>query len=146
VALIQSLISASLPAVIETIEVRSRFSPPVVLKTAELLKPSGGPPSPVVRQVKPTIILKGGTIGQQVIAPGGVASPTEWRLSLALLGGGLVAVGALAAAGVFMAGRRSGKQARALEGVDLEGRHLFAIGVASSVLGGLITAKIVESE
>ncbi len=146
--LTQSVITATLPTVVETIEVRTRFSPPVVLRTADLLKPSAGPPSPAVRLVKPTIILRGGTVGLQTIAPAGVTDPDEWKRTIAVAGAGVVGVLAVAVAIVFSAGRRVGrKRVKALDGVkgvDLSARHVFTIGVVSSVVGGLITAKMLE--
>lgn len=91
-----SRVTAVLPRLIESVEIRSRFSPPYSLKTEDLLADAlpGAPPSPLVGALRPTIVLRGPLIGEQVIAPAGQASPTEWRRNAAVLG-------VAAAAGVF---------------------------------------------
>lgn len=106
---LKSIITGSLTSSIETIEIRTRFSPPIVLKVSELL--AEGPPSPVVQAVKPTIILNG-SIGRQVIAPAGQSGVNDWKVPTLVLAG-VAFVGATVVLGtIFQLGRRSGRRNR----------------------------------
>lgn len=84
---VQGVLSNTLPAVVSTIEVRSLFSPTVTFNVADLLAPSGPsqPPNPLVRLVKPTIVLSGPGIGDQVVAPGGAVGPDDWKTPATLV-------------------------------------------------------------
>ena len=103
-----SMVTGLLGQSVETIEIRSRFSPPVVLRVKDLLSQQEGPPHPAMSILKPTVILRGGALGTQVIAPGGQASVDEWKW-WSVLTATLAVVGAVTVLGVaFKAGRRLG--------------------------------------
>lgn len=109
-----SLVSDALGSAVDTIEIRSAFSPPVIVKTSDLLgktKPAQ-PATPgakveaaaktnYLKLVKPTVILTGG-VGRQVIAPGGEVDPNQWKWN-ALLAASAVT---LTLAVTFQLGRR----------------------------------------
>lgn len=102
----QSIAVAALSKTVETIEFRSLAGPPVKFRVLDLVE-SSGPPSPYVRFLKPTIILKGQVVGTQIIAPGGQAGPNAWKLptgvALSVLG-----IGALTLLGAaYRIGKRS---------------------------------------
>lgn len=106
----RSVVSVLLSHSVETIEVRTRFSPPLILNVADLVQGKGGPPGPATKFLKPTVILSGGAIGTQVIAPGGQASPDEWQL-WSIVMGGLALVGFVTVVGAaFKIGERRGKR------------------------------------
>lgn len=90
---VANIVSANLPSIIETIEVRSRFAPPQVFKTRDLVAP--GPPSPAVQFTKPMVILRGPVVGEQIIAPAGQVGVNDWKLPVML-------VGAAAAVGILV--------------------------------------------
>ena len=101
-------LSQTLPTLISDIEIRSRFSPPVMISTQELLagtKPTGAL-SPYVKLAQPTVILSG-SVGRQVIAPAGVVGAEDWKKNLALAGMSLVVVGALIYRAGYFVGKRS---------------------------------------
>lgn len=111
---VQNLISAALPSTVATIEVRSAFSPPYTINVADLAKQGGGPPpsqpgvggrakASLLQVAKPTVILSGGAVGKQTIAPWGAASPDEWKKPWLALGA-LLVITHMAA---FAAGRKS---------------------------------------
>ena len=75
-----------LTSVVSEIEVRSAYSPPQKIRVADLVGGPAGPPNPYVRLTRPTVILRGPGVGTQVVAPGGEASPDEWRRNLAVAG------------------------------------------------------------
>lgn len=104
---VYSAVTGVLGQSIETIEIRTRFSPPVLLRVADLVAQKEGPPNPAVSALKPTIILRGPAIGQQVVAPAGQVGPEDWKLPTAtvvvVLGVGLFTL--LAAA--YKLGRKS---------------------------------------
>lgn len=103
-----SVVTSALTGVVDTITIMSRFSPPVTLKVADLLAEQEGPPHPAIRALQPTIILRGKGIGQQVIAPGGQATPEGWKLPAATAVT-LVVVGALTALTfAYRVGQRTG--------------------------------------
>lgn len=91
--------SAALVSAVETIELRTAFSPPVIVKTRDLVggKPSEKP-NPLVAAMKPTIIMRGGILGTQVISPAGVPAPEEWKRNGAIVAGsiGLLVLGTAA--------------------------------------------------
>lgn len=74
-------------AVYNSMEVRTRFSPPVVANTQDLL--SKGPQNWVVNLLKPTVILRG-SAGTVTVAPAGAAG--DGTLGFFALVGGLVGV------------------------------------------------------
>src|SRR5574343_693748 len=59
-----------LPALVDTIEMRSEWTPPITMSVKGLVS---GPSNPLWKQLKPTLTLTGSRIGKQVIAPYGVA-------------------------------------------------------------------------
>lgn len=79
-------------------EVRTTLSPPIKLGIRELL--ADGPPAPIVRLLKPTIILTG-RAGRLVIAPGGEAGINGGYSGAALL--------LSATAALFLLGRLSAR-------------------------------------
>lgn len=99
---VQDLISSSLPSAVSTIEVRSAFSPPYVINVADLAKQGGKAPPPaktdvvgrakqtLAQQLRPTIILSGGAVGTQTIAPWGVSGRDDWKKPVAFIVGVLV--------------------------------------------------------
>ena len=98
-----------LAALVDEVEIRSAFSPPTVVRTKDLAAP--GPPNPYVRAVKPTIILRGpGLDGPLVVAPGGEASPDEWRWNLVKVGIAVALVGAGTGAVAFGLGAAYGRR------------------------------------
>lgn len=105
-----SVVTGLLAKSVDTVEIRSRFSPPIILRIKDLLSQQEGPPHPAVRLLKPTIILKGDGIGgTQIIAPAGQATRDEWQW-WALATGALTVVGAVTVLGmVFRLGKRSGR-------------------------------------
>jgi hypothetical protein len=80
----------------EEIQIRTRATPTITMRTRELL--DEGPPSPVLKWLQPTIILKGRS-GETVIAPFGV-SPGGSLVPGLLVVGGLIGFG-------FLLGRAS---------------------------------------
>ena len=100
---LQGFVTSAFAQVVTEIEVRSRFAPPTIIKTEELLKP--GPPSSVTRVFQPTIILRGPGIGEQIVAPAGAVSATGWQIPVivvvlsALVGLTVVLSAAFAAGG-----------------------------------------------
>ncbi len=76
----------------DSIEFRSAFSPPVVLSTKDLFTPKapGSAPPWWLSWLKPTVIVRG-AVGEQVIAPAGVAGNGTVPLLLAV--GSIVALG-----------------------------------------------------
>lgn len=106
----KSLITSNLPSLIETIEIRSRFSPPVTLKVADLLREDQGKPNAIVQTVKPTIILRGPGVGTQVIAPAGRVGPDEWKLPAAAVAVASFVGGAVVVSTIFGLGRFSGRR------------------------------------
>lgn len=150
-SVLQQIISGSLPSLIESVEVRSAFSPPIVLNIKDILKE--GPPNPVVKRVKPTIIIKGG-IEQQVIAPAGVVGPDEWKRNLLILTGATAGVTALGVMAVFsvgaFSGRRKERKKQPSSGVSGLGQinlnpgvvmWVFSLGVVSSVAASLLVRR-----
>ena len=124
---------AMIPKLIPAIEVRTAFTPPMVFKMADLLRPAPPPPPPGqpdpnpppppttpegepidgTKLIKPTVLLHAGTqlkpYSGSVLsyAPGGTASTTEWHKTLWILGGvsfSLVLLGV--GVGYFAWGRR----------------------------------------
>lgn len=144
---LQQVISSALPNLIESIEVRSAFSPPVTLTIKDVLK--AGPPNPVVKRVKPTIIIKGG-IGQQVIAPGGVVGPDEWKRNVAIVGAGVAVAAVAGTMFLFSVGAFAGRRQQRKKGLGVMLRAdtslpvVFGIGVASSIVGGIIAVKLLR--
>lgn len=82
---IGSYVTQALASSVETITIQSRVGPSVTLRVADLVSQKPGPTNPVLAFVKPTIILRGPAIGEQVIAPGGRAGPEDWKLPTALV-------------------------------------------------------------
>lgn len=74
-------------------EVRTQFSPPVYIATKDLFVKPGqaAQPSPLLRQLKPTIVLDTNT-GKSVIAPYGVADRSGMKRLGLVLGGGALAL------------------------------------------------------
>ncbi len=107
---LQSVVSASLPVMFERVEVRSNFSPPTVFATRDLV--SSSQPSPIVKLLQPTITLSGGSLGMQVLAPAGQASPDAWKWNLAKLLGSYVAIFALSSYTSYRLGKRAGRRGR----------------------------------
>lgn len=89
----KSVVSALLARSVDTIEIRTRFSPPVILKVADLVT-GEGEPGVATQLLKPTVVLSGGSLGTQIIAPAGEASRDEWQWWS-------FAVGTLAVVGTF---------------------------------------------
>lgn len=107
-------LSATLPSLIDTIEIRSRAHPPIRLKIADLLaEPKPGapvvPPSPLMRLLKPTVIITGPAFPKpQVIAPAGPVGADAWKAPVIAVVGLAVVGGFLAVTTVFAIGKRSG--------------------------------------
>ena len=93
----QGLVREGLPGLIEEIEVRSAFSPPQRINVKQALQEPGpgsakGPAQLIAARVKPTIILRGPLVKDQVVAPWGATDTESWKVNLGLLGlGGLLA-------------------------------------------------------
>lgn len=105
---ITAAFSSAIPDAIETIEVRSSFTPPQIYRVSELLKPSTTP-NPFLRLLKPTIILRGPALKTpRVIAPAGVLNGTEWKGPVTMVVGGVVTILLL----TFVAGRLSVRRRR----------------------------------
>jgi hypothetical protein len=77
-------------SIARTIQFKSNVSPTVTLDVAGTLATSSGPSvvDPIMNFVKPTIILDGGVLGHQVIAPNGEAGNMGWLFPV--VGVGLV--------------------------------------------------------
>ena len=74
----------------DSLEVRTTLSPPIVVRTIDMLTPS--PQSWVVKLLKPTVVLRGGA-GAVVVAPAGPAGDGSMRFlgfMVALVGAGFV--------------------------------------------------------
>ena len=107
-------ISAALPSAIRSVEIRTAFAPPQIINVQEALNP---PPASSTKRrtfseklaalVQPTVIMSGGSLGQQVIAPYGAVDPNAWKRNLVLLAGGAFGAGVLLGVVFFAAGRRS---------------------------------------
>ena len=97
------IISSGLSAVAKQITIRSAWGPDYTLNTADL---TSGPPSPWLPILKPAVILDGGIVGQQVIAPAGMPNPEAWKTNLTLLGLGVVGAAVAFGSVVFLAGVR----------------------------------------
>jgi hypothetical protein len=99
----------SMEQLLTKVTASSRFSPPVSINPADLFKPGKPPSEPskgadwYLRLAQPTFVLESPVFGRQVIAPGGVADPKAWMLTMGLIGLGIVGVGAV----IFMLGRAS---------------------------------------
>jgi hypothetical protein len=99
----------SMEQLLTKVTASSRFSPPVAINPADLFKPGKPPSEPskgadwYLRLAQPTFVLESPVFGRQVIAPGGVADPKAWMLTMGLIGLGIVGVGAV----IFMLGRAS---------------------------------------
>lgn len=107
-----TFISAVLPSLIDTIEIRSRAHPPIKLKIADLLAPAkpGDRPSPVIAALKPTVIITGAAFPKpQVIAPAGPVSESAWKVSAAVVLGLAAVGGFVAVTTLYRLGKRSGK-------------------------------------
>lgn len=79
-----------LAAAYDEVEFRSAATPPIILRTNELLQE--GPPNPFIQWLKPTVVLRG-KAGTNVIAPMG---PAQGSWLPPLLGiGALVGLGYL---------------------------------------------------
>ncbi|HYE93170.1 MAG TPA: hypothetical protein VEA38_19225 [Terriglobales bacterium] len=112
---ISQLASSSLPLAVAEIEIRSALNPPVVIDVREALAPADPtkPPTPAQRAlglVKPTVILRGGSLGRNVLAPYGVPSENAWKLNLVLLAGASFLAGATFAVFFYGVGRRAGRR------------------------------------
>lgn len=103
-----SFVTQALAASVETITIQSRLGPPVTLRVKDLVAQQEGPPNPILGFVKPTIVLRGPAIGEQIIAPGGRAGPEDWKfptaLVLSVLGFGLFTL----VVGAYRLGQRRG--------------------------------------
>lgn len=103
-------ISTALVTAAKTVEIRSRWSPPYKLNTSDLTSGPSGPWMPILQ---PAVILDGGIIGQQVIAPNGLPDPDDWKRNLVFAGGAAALLLAGGAALIFGFGVRVGhRQAR----------------------------------
>lgn len=98
--LFQSFASQALATAITEVEVRSAFSPPVIINVEDALKPKPpGPPTFRDRLLgvsKPTVILRGAAKG--TLAPWGMADATSWKVNL----GFLIGIGVLLGVGITM--------------------------------------------
>ncbi len=98
--------AANLPFFFREVEIRTTATPPVVFTTQELISGEPAPEVAVARKaLRPTIILRGGALGTQVIAPDGRVNPNQWKTTLTLVAVGGLLVGGLAASLLFRAGR-----------------------------------------
>lgn len=109
------IITATLPTAVREIEVRSAFSPPTVINVQDALKPPAPGKQPTLSQraagfLQPTIIMRGGSLGQQVIAPYGAVDAGVWKRNLAFAGGALFLGGLAVGALFFAAGRRTARR------------------------------------
>lgn len=93
-------LTGGLTSLYNTVEIRTSVTPPAVIDLAALAQNSG-PPSPITKFLRPTIILSGNA-GRQVIAPYGEAEG-GWGPSLTALG---VVVGIGFGLGWYARGRR----------------------------------------
>ena len=86
---------SNLASLIDSIEIRTAFTPPVTYTGAELVAdaPAGGSPGTMGALLKPTIIVKS-KLGTKTLAPSGVTGPDDWRgnVNMLALGVGLGAV------------------------------------------------------
>lgn len=116
---IVNFITSNLSTAISTIEVRSTFSPPVLIDVAKATAPKppstgGGKklPSPVdllLGRVQPTIILSG-NIGRQAIAPYGEANPDAWKINGTALAVVVFSAEFLLLAIAYKLGQRKGRR------------------------------------
>lgn len=111
---INKLLSNNLPSYISDIEIRTRFTPPIKMKIADLLKPADQQQStPLTSIVKPTVIINGPAFKQpQIIAPGGVAAADEWKVpalavAVTAFTGGFVIVSTIFGLGAWTGKRRA---------------------------------------
>lgn len=101
-----------LKAAINSVEIRSAYSPPQFFTADDLLKAYKAPKGPpgIIDRIKPTLIIDSPSIGKKVIAPYGEASPTEWKpntvKAIAIFLGGL----ALYTAGGYYLGYKAGQR------------------------------------
>lgn len=77
--------AALLSGVVSEIEVRSNFTPKIVLRTRDLAS-QGGPPNPLLRVMQPTVVLRGAKVNA-TIAPYGQSGQGGWLPMLAVVGG-----------------------------------------------------------
>lgn len=87
--------AAALSKIYSTIEVRTRVTPNAVINIADLGK-SNKKPNPIVKWLKPTLVLKG-QAGTKIVAPYGEAPPQGGA------GTGIAIVGGILG-GVFLLG------------------------------------------
>ena len=111
--LFQSFAAQAFSTAVTKVEVRSAFSPPVVIDVRDALEPwPPGPPTTrdrILGVTKPTVIMSG--VGKTVDAPWGLADTTSWKVNLGFLIGVGVALGvgvtmAIYKVGVFRGSRR----------------------------------------
>lgn len=87
--------AAALSKIYSTIELRTRVTPNVVVRVADLGKP-GGKPHPLVKWLKPTLVLKG-QAGTKIVAPHGAAPEKGGAATGLAIAGGILG-------GVFLLG------------------------------------------
>lgn len=103
-----SVALGTLPQLVQTIEVRTNASPPILIDVDELLtgKTDNRLSTRARKALQPTIILRGGSLGMQVIAPEGEAKRDAWKLVYGIAAAVAVVGGGLASAALITAGRR----------------------------------------
>lgn len=109
------IISATLPTAVRELEVRSAFSPPTVVNVQDALRSPASSAKPSLSQraaafLQPTIIMRGGSLGQQVIAPYGAVDAGVWKRNLTLAGSAVFLAGLAVGMLFFAAGRRSARR------------------------------------
>ena len=104
-------VSTALITAAKKVSIYSAFSPPYELDVEDFLNaPSSGTPDPVVRVLQPAVILSGGLLGTQTIAPNGVPDPDAWKTNLMIVGGiALGLAGLVFAAGANWERKRRGR-------------------------------------
>lgn len=93
-------ITSLLQGGVKEIVIMSAAFPPLTLQVSDLLADREGPPHPLVSFLKPTIILRGGALGTNVIAPGGQVDPNAWKTTITVTGI-LALIGAITVAGAL---------------------------------------------
>lgn len=102
-ALGDAALDAALPllaqSLAKTVEIRTNYSPPIILDVGETLAPGT---SPAMEALQPTVIIDGGSLGRQVVAPYGVADDSG-GFKLAAAGAAIFFMG-------YFIGKRKGRR------------------------------------
>lgn len=101
---LSSIGAALAQSLAKTVEIRTNASPPIVLDVGTMIAPGEPGSSTAMSLLQPTVILDGGSLGRQVVAPYGAAGTSGGGT---LLGG----LGLVFGLGYFLGKRRGRKGA-----------------------------------